>query len=209
MSQGATKEEIDEILDESYGGPEQGPTELKKPEIKQPKVNATFFSQLLWKDYFDEKFSRTACAATSLLNGISMLFTQLTNKPMTLELGLKILQAGVTSTGIRRTDANVDNWQKAMNSMWKATGLPGKLVYNEKNPQYRILALDTKTGPTAKDKEPEHFVLVIDKDGNMLFDPYTSTKEYVDIITPGFEEFIGIRRLQAGRPYRGFDYVSE
>lgn len=137
--------------------------------------NARYFLQGAFAGEFGEDFSDSACAATSLLNGISEQYTEITGQQMTAEQAEAAIRAAVENGSINSDNAYVNNWESAANDMWSATGLDGSFSYGGSEPTIVIYACDNVQDQNG---EADHFVLGTGK--NEYFDPYNGDAEKVD-----------------------------
>ncbi|MBO8458247.1 MAG: hypothetical protein IAA81_08500 [Spirochaetes bacterium] len=137
--------------------------------------NARYFLQGAFAGEFGEDFSDSACAATSLLNGISEQYTEITGQQMTAEQAEAAIRAAVENGSINSDNAYVNNWESAANDMWSATGLDGSFSYGGSEPTIVIYACDNVPDQNG---EADHFVLGTGK--NEYFDPYNGDADKVD-----------------------------
>lgn len=114
-------------------------------------------------------FGKTACAATSLLNEISEIYTREYGVELSDNAMQKAMETAIRQGGIAENDATVNSWEAAANAMAKSLGLTGKFTYagNIKGADITIYGLD---------KDPskqgcEHFVSSIGND--KYYDPWT------------------------------------
>ena len=143
------------------------------PETEPTRANQRDFSGLsyaLSSCGILNSFGNTACAATSLLNEISELYT--------MEYGLQLsakdmqdaMEAAIKAGGIDRYDATVLSWETAANAMANSIGLPGlfQYEYNSTGSDVTIYGIDKNN-----DNKCDHFVNAIG-DGK-YYDPWNGT----------------------------------
>lgn len=116
-------------------------------------------------------FGKTACAATSLLNELSEIYTREFGAELSDKAMQKAMEDAIRQGGIDANDATVLSWENAANAMAKSLGLTGKFTYagNIKNADITIYGLDKD--PTKKGCE--HFVSSIGND--RYYDPWSGT----------------------------------
>lgn len=137
--------------------------------------NTRYFLQGGFAGEFGEDFSDSACAATSLLNGISEQYTEITGQQMTAEQAEAAIRAAVENGSINSDNAFVNNWEQAANDMWSVTRLDGSFSYGGSEPTIVIYACDNVPDQNG---EADHFVLGTGK--NEYFDPYSGDTDNVD-----------------------------
>jgi RHS repeat-associated protein len=161
------------------------------PDTRLPDNNTplepTFFTQGQFVDAFGQRFGNNACAATSALNVISTEYTNQTGFAMTQQQGATAMQAAVNAGHVANTNARINNWAGAANSMWGTTEQTGLFTYNEQG-QHQIHAIDRN-----RDGNADHFVNDI---GN---------GQYRDTLNRNIGNVADLTR-QAGRETRGFDF---
>lgn len=157
------------------GGTVDGNTASNNDIDSDNSDNARFFLQGGFAGEFGEDFSDSACAATSLLNGISEQYTEITGQQMTAEQAEAAIRAAVENGSINSDNAYVNNWESAANDMWSATGLEGSFSYGGSEPTIVIYACDNEPDQNG---EADHFVLGTGK--NEYFDPYNGDADKVD-----------------------------
>gem|GEM_PF-2248228 len=154
---------------------------------QEKKVEPRYFQQRMFSIRFGIYFGEHACAATSLLNELSELYTEKTNKQLNFPQATKAIQAAIDAEGIRGFDAYINNWQDALTAMFKTFGLPSKVTYDERG-DHLIYASDNDM-----DGEVDHFT---NSFGNDEFhNPWNGKIGDVDDL-----------QLQRDRPTRGFSY---
>jgi hypothetical protein len=147
-----------------------------------------YFLQRDWREAIGGTFADNSCAATSLLNELSEEYTVQTGTAMTWSQGLKAILGAINSEYIDRSEATVNSWAGAANSMWRSTGQPGTWVNNPEG-NHQIYAIDRNNDPTYA----EHFV---NSSGQGTYrDPWNGNIGQVDDLN-----------LQAGRETRGLDF---
>jgi RHS repeat-associated protein len=147
-----------------------------------------YFTQSDWIEAISGSFAGESCAATSLLNEISEEYTTQTGTAMNWSQGLYAMLSATTSNDINQTDATVNSWSGAANTMWGSTGLPGTWTYNADG-NHQIYAIDRNNDNTYA----EHFV---NSNGDGTYrDPWSGNTGQVDNLT-----------LQSGRETRGLDF---
>lgn len=124
------------------GGAAEGNTVSNNDINSDNAENTMYFLQGAFAGEFGEDFSDSACAATSLLNGISEQYTEITGQQMTAEQAEAAIRAAVENGSINSDNAYVNNWESAANDMWSATGLEGNFIYGGDNPTITIHTLD-------------------------------------------------------------------
>jgi len=112
------------------------PSFEKTPETK-------FFLQGYFRNAFCGDFARNACAATAVLNAVSMEYTFQTGNRMDPKRGEPAMRAAVDAGHINcggkhpSRPAFVNNWGMAANSMWHSLGQKGAWTYiTPSNGQY-------------------------------------------------------------------------
>ena len=163
---------------------------------------AMFMEQKTFSAHYHDEFGNNACAATSLLNELSELYTKETGKVLTpTELSAAMAKAvnsgkiitfpdGDKAFGdISSKNANVNSWNEAANDMAKSLGLTGKFTYttDSSNADIIIYAVDNTKKDKNGNKIPgtdgivDHFVNDI---GNgKYYDPYKGTVGNVSDLT--------------------------
>jgi hypothetical protein len=162
------------------------PEHLGPVNVAEP----TYFTQGQWAEVFGQNFAATACAATSLLNEVSEIYTNNTGTLLGMEGATAAMQGAVNNNDIDGNNANVNNWTAAANDMLGVLGQTGNITYNEQG-QHQIYAQDPD-----RDGEANHFV------------NSSAPGQYFDTLT-GNTGNIGDTPLQEGRPTRGIDYTND
>ncbi|ULQ58878.1 hypothetical protein K7I13_10100 [Brucepastera parasyntrophica] len=165
-----------------------GETVTEQGDAQTGNESTQYFNQHDFSTEYGENFGNEACAATSILNEISERYTAETGNVMTTEQAESAMAAAVGAGYIDSTDAFVNSWGDAANSMWESTGLTGSFTVNETgSADHVIYAEGTSNFPT-------HFTNSA-ADGT-YYDPWN-----------GEIGIVGDTSLQQDRPYRGFDFI--
>ena len=161
-------------------------------------VGTQYFNQESWSDDLSEDFALNSCAATSLLNELSEEFTSLKNERLTEDQAVKMLYSAIESNSISESDAYVNNWSSAAQSMWGAlredlgSSYAGTWNYDENGSSHIIYAEDPN-----QDEIADHFV---NSSGNgSAYDVWSGETLNIDELL-----------LQPNRPHRNlqFDYSA-
>lgn len=139
--------------------------------------NISYVSQHLLQtsDYAGaEAFDKEACGATSILNEVSEQYTRETGKVMTEQQAKDAMKKAISDGWIRGTDAYVNGWAGAANSMSKSLGLKGtwKDTSDPSKATAVIISIDTETENKPYNGYHDHFVN--DIGGGKYYDPWTN-----------------------------------
>ena len=163
-------------------------------------LDGTTIGQKDFASKYGQKFGNNACAATSLLNEISSIYTKETGNLLSASQLKNIMDSAVKNGSISEKNANVNNWETAANTMLKAAGLDGSFTFttDTSNADVVIYSID-KTG----DGMHDHFVS--DIGGGKYYDPWAKEiKNISDVnLTSKWSESDCIQS-----PYRGLKYNS-
>ena len=129
-----------------------------------------------------ERFGRTACAATTVLNAISEQYTLMTGEAMAKEQAVAAMNNAIAKGTVDSEDATT-NFYTAANAMWATTGLPGKFTYTTDNPQHTVLCLKSNNKDSGK-----HFVNALEN--NDYYDVFSANVKNLDVTK---ETVLGIR----------------
>ena len=163
-------------------------------------LNGTTIGQKDFASKYGKTFGDNACAATSLLNEISSIYTKETGNLLSASQLKNIMDSAVKNGSIGEKNANVNNWEKAANTMLKAAGLDGSFVFTTDTSKADVVIYSIdKSGNGYHD----HFVN--DIGGGKYYDPWS--KEIKNIseanLTSKWNDSDCVKS-----PYRGLTYKS-
>ncbi len=145
----------------------------------------TLFSQHLMTEYnnpyaekWQDTFTGNACAATSLLNEISEMYSKLTGKKLTESQAKDAIRAGVQNGSIDAKEAYVNGWEWAANTMAKSLGLTGRWKYVEDGSKADAVIISIDTDGNGYHN---HFVNYIGE--GKYYDPWTNKIGNVSALT--------------------------
>jgi RHS repeat-associated protein len=130
-------------------------------DIKTGKIGT--FTQQQWTEElgFESNFFRSACCATSLLNGVARAYAMETGKEMTVERGASILLSAVNEGYIRKDNARVVKLMAdTLAYMAGKAGIKGRMVYNDEgsNSMWKIYVFHKGYYDEEEKQEKVHFV---------------------------------------------------
>ena len=163
-------------------------------------LNGTTIGQKDFASKYGQNFGDKACAATSLLNEISSIYTKETGNLLSASQLKNIMDSAVKNGSISEKNANVNNWETAANTMLKAAGLDGSFVFTTDTSKADVVIYSIDN-----DGDHKHNHFVSDIGGGKYYDPWT--KEIKNIsdasLTSEWSESDCIKS-----PYRGLTYKS-
>ncbi len=138
-----------------------------------------------------DKFGDTACAATSLLNEVSEIYTRETGRVVSAKEMNSAMKSAVNKGVISNKDATVNDWVGAANVMAKSMGLSGKFTWDG-----QVIGKDITIYGLEKHESGKvsHFVSSVGND--KYYDPWSGT-------TGNISDFA---KNNWGVQYRGLTY---
>ena len=170
--------------------------EAPPPEKAAPTYkDCALFTQHSWDEKLGEKFGKTACAATSTLNDISMHYTQETGEKLSAEKAVSAMQAAVEAGAVDKTDAFVNSWENAANAMAESVGLQGSFTYvsDPAKATDTIYAFDYKKSSTDSNPDgvADHFIVCVDSNDKTCYNCYDGSCKTVGEVTADYKANYG------------------
>jgi RHS repeat-associated protein len=161
----------------------------------QKTVAPSYFLQNDWSALLGQAFSNSSCAATTIINVISEIYTSLTGSTLSwYEANVSMqtaVNAGSINNGNLPVPAFINDWASAANDMWQwgNTMQTGTFTYNAEG-EYQIYARDAD-----RNLKADHFLN--STGAGQYRDPWNGNIGNVENIY-----------LQQDRETRGFDFIN-
>ncbi|WP_460058290.1 RHS repeat-associated core domain-containing protein, partial [Spirochaeta dissipatitropha] len=160
------------------------------PDSPEP----TLWTQDRAKEEFGASFASKACAVTSIANAVSTQYTDTKQKALEDNAYNSMVGQSISDGHVNKTNAYIDSWSGAANSMAKAIGLDddGSFTYNPDNDADHVIHAEDRSGLGY----PGHFLL--DQGDGTAHDPLSGTNRNID------EDFTAAQKGLG--PTRGLDW---